>query len=210
MAKNWEWKSKIVGHDRVPAGQLLANPFNHRRHPQQQRDVVEGSIRELGFLKSVIVNKTTGHVIDGHERIMQALQHGENVLVDVEFVALSPEQEKLALLVLDKSSELATVDANAFEMLLRDVQTGEQAIADLLDTWSQKVGVLNESESPSEIIDKDAGDPPPSGVRMVQLFLDESNIAEFQDACTALAEAYSTANITDTVLEAVKRASASL
>jgi hypothetical protein len=45
---------------------------------------------------------------------------------------------------------------------------------------------------------------------MVQLFLDESNIGEFQDACTKLAEHYATENITDTVMEAVRRASASL
>ena len=149
MAKNWEWKSKIVGHDRVPAGQLLANPFNHRRHPHKQRDVVEGSIRELGFLKSVIVNKTTGHVIDGHERIMQALQHGENVLVDVEYIELSEAQEKLALLVLDKSSELATVDDDAFEQLMKDVQTGEQAVADMLTEWAQDLGLVSPDFQPA-------------------------------------------------------------
>ena len=55
-----------------------------------------------------------------------------------------------------------------------------------------------------------ADEPAPSGVRMVQLFLDESNIGEFQDACTKLADEYATENITDTVLEAVRRASASL
>jgi hypothetical protein len=138
MAKKWEWKSKIVGHDRVPAGQLLANPFNHRRHPQQQRDVVEGSIRELGFLKSVLVNKTTGYVVDGHERIMQALQHGEETLVDVEYVELSEAQEKLALLILDKSSEL-----------MRDVHTGEQAIADMLTEWAQDLGIVSPDFQPA-------------------------------------------------------------
>lgn len=149
MAKKWEWKSKIVGHDRVPAGQLLANPFNHRRHPQQQRDVVEGSIRELGFLKSVLVNKTTGHVVDGHERIMQALQHGEETLVDVEYVELSEAQEKLALLILDKSSELATVADDAFETLMRDVHTGEQAIADMLTEWAQDLGIVSPDFQPA-------------------------------------------------------------
>lgn len=149
MAKKWEWKSKIVGHDQVPAGQLLANPFNHRRHPKQQRDVVEGSIRELGFLKSVLVNKTTGHVVDGDERIMQALQHGEETLVDVEYVELSEAQEKLALLLLDKSSELATVDDDAFETLMRDVHTGEQAIADMLTEWAQDLGIVSPDFQPA-------------------------------------------------------------
>jgi hypothetical protein len=47
----------------------------------------------------------------------------------------------------------------------------------------------------------------PAGVRMVQLFLDETNIEEFQDRTARLAEEYETSNLTDTVLEAVRRAS---
>lgn len=206
MAKKRVWDSKIVGHDRVPAGQLLANPFNHRRHPQQQRNVIEGSIREIGFVKSVLVNKTTGHVIDGHERIMQALQHGEETLIDVEYVELSEEKEKLALLILDKSSELATVDDSAFEALLAEVQTGEQAIADMLTKWSDDLGILDGVGDHQTPQTDGTDDIQMSGVRMVQLFLDESNILEFQEACTRLSGVYGTENITDTVLEAIRRA----
>jgi hypothetical protein len=138
-----QWRSVIVGHGKEPAGQLLANPFNHRRHPQKQRDVVASSISELGFIKSVIVNRTTGHLIDGHERVMQALGHGEETLVDVEYVELSPEKERLALLVLDRSSEMATTDTNALEVLLREVQTGDQVLADLLSDWSIEESIVD-------------------------------------------------------------------
>ena len=115
-----KWRSKIVGHEKVQAGQLMANPFNHRRHPEKQRKVVAASINELGFIKSVIVNKVTGHIVDGHERVMQALGVGEETLVDVEYVELSPEDEKKALLVLDASSELAEVDASSLDQLVKD------------------------------------------------------------------------------------------
>jgi hypothetical protein len=115
-----KWRSKIVGHEKVEAGQLMANPFNHRRHPEKQRKVVAASINELGFIKSVIVNKVTGHIVDGHERVMQALGVGEETLVDVEYVELSPEDEKKALLVLDASSELAEVDASSLDQLVKE------------------------------------------------------------------------------------------
>lgn len=105
-----KWQSKIVGHGKVAASQLLANPFNHRRHPEKQRQVVAASIEELGFIKSVIVNRLSGHIVDGHERVMQAIGLGEDTLVDVEYVELSPEDEKKALLILDASSDLAEVD----------------------------------------------------------------------------------------------------
>lgn len=139
--KQVQWQSKIVGHDRVPAGQLLANPYNHRRHPQQQRDVVAASIDEIGFIKSVIVNRTTGHIVDGHERVMQALGVGEETLVDVEYVELSPEDEKKALLILDASSELAEVDAADVNALVQECAWDNEvlsnfcneAFSDLLD-----------------------------------------------------------------------------
>jgi hypothetical protein len=126
-----QWRSKIVGHGKVAASQLLANPFNHRRHPQKQRDVVSASIQELGFIKSVIVNQLTGHIVDGHERVMQALGVGEETLVDVEYVELSPEDEKKALLVLDASSELAEIDASALDQLVAECSFGEGVLSDL-------------------------------------------------------------------------------
>jgi hypothetical protein len=76
----------------------------------KQRQVVEASIKEIGFVKSVLVNKTTGRIVDGHERVMQALGAGDDTLVDVEYVELSEEEELKALLLLDASSELAEVD----------------------------------------------------------------------------------------------------
>lgn len=114
------WNSKIVGHGRVPASELMVNPLNHRKHPEKQRRVVAASIKELGFVKSVIVNRVTGHIVDGHERVAQALSVGPDVLVDVEFVELSPEDERKALLVLDASSELAEVDALQLDALVAE------------------------------------------------------------------------------------------
>ena len=58
---------------------------------------------------------------------MQALGVSDDTLVDVEYVDLSPEEEKKALLLLDKTSELATIDGASLEDLLRDIQTGEQS-----------------------------------------------------------------------------------
>jgi len=125
-----QWRSKIVGHGKVAASQLLANPFNHRRHPQKQRDVVSASIQELGFIKSVIVNQLTGHIVDGHERVMQALGVGDDTLVDVEYVDLSPEDEKKALLILDVSSELAEIDASALDQLVAECSFDNGLLSD--------------------------------------------------------------------------------
>ena len=130
-AKSFIWQSKIVGHEKVRADQLLANPQNHRRHPQRQREVVAASIDELGFLKSVIVNRRTGHIVDGHERVMQALGVGDGTLVDVEYVDLSPEDESKALLVLDASSELAGTDEDRLRGLVEECQFSIEVLNEL-------------------------------------------------------------------------------
>lgn len=140
------WKSRIVGHEKVRADQLLGHPLNHRKHPQGQRDVVAASIRELGFVKSVLVNKTTGRIVDGHERVMTALGEGDDTLVDVEYIELSEEEELKALLILDASSEMATVDKDALELLLSEVVTGEQAIESLMRDMGEKIGFFEAGE----------------------------------------------------------------
>jgi hypothetical protein len=143
-----KWRSKIVGHEKVQAGQLMANPFNHRRHPEKQRKVVAASIEELGFIKSVIVNKVTGHIVDGHERVMQALGVGEETLVDVEYVELSPEDEKKALLVLDASSELAEVDASSLDQLVKECSFQDNLLGDFASEMlgSEEPGRLKDLE----------------------------------------------------------------
>jgi len=143
MAKKPKWKSSIVGHEKVRADQLLANPANHRRHPQKQRDIVSASIQELGFCKSVIVNKRTGNIVDGHERVMQALGVGDETLVDVEYVDLSEADEKKLLLLLDSSSELADVDIEAMNSLIESVSFD---LPELIDYASDLFQVVEDPE----------------------------------------------------------------
>lgn len=135
------WKSKIVGHDRVAPDQLIANPLNFRKHPQAQRDALRDAIAEVGFIRSVTVNKRTGNLIDGHERVWQALTT-EQPLIDVEYIDLSEEDEKKALATMDPISEMAQVDGAALDLLLRDVQTGSEALQTMLAELAADAGII--------------------------------------------------------------------
>jgi hypothetical protein len=117
--------NRIVGHENVEPDQLLAHPMNARRHPSKQLDALDGSLATLGWLKEVIVNTTTGHVLDGHARIQKAMQTGSKV--PVTYVEISEKEELLALATLDKISEMATYDENALNALLADVPTPDDA-----------------------------------------------------------------------------------
>ena len=109
-------RSRIVGHGDVNPEDLLANPLNFRVHPGQQMDALRGSMKELGWLKTILVNKRTGHVMDGHARVKEALRLGLPT-IPATILDLSEDEERLALAVLDPITEMATRD----EAMLRDL-----------------------------------------------------------------------------------------
>jgi hypothetical protein len=150
------WKSRIVGHGRVAPDQLVANPYNHRKHPQGQRDALAAAIRDVGFIRSVTVNQRTGNLIDGHERVWQALQ-GEEPEIDVEYVDLSEDEEKKTLAFLDKIGEMAEVDPEALDRLLREINTGEEVLQELLAGMADEAGLYlgdEPAEAPEAEIDR--------------------------------------------------------
>ena len=126
------WQNRIVEWGTSSPDQLLANPRNYRRHPGRQRDALRGSLDELNIIAPVIVNKTTGHLVDGHARVEEYLSAGV-LEVPVAYVELTEEQEGLALLVLDPISALAVNDHRALTELLDEVaRDSDGGLTDLL------------------------------------------------------------------------------
>ena len=112
--------SRIVAHGEEPPEQLLANPANWRSHPARQRDAIRASLDEVGWVQSIIVNRTTGHVIDGHLRIEEAISAGAPV-VPVAYVELSSAEERAVLATLDPIGAMATTSEERLAELLADV-----------------------------------------------------------------------------------------
>jgi ParB-like chromosome segregation protein Spo0J len=54
----------------------------------------------VGWVQSVIVNRTTGYVVDGHLRVAMAISKGE-ALIPVSYVELDEAEENLVLAALD-------------------------------------------------------------------------------------------------------------
>lgn len=132
-----EVQNRITGHGDEAPDQLLANPLNFRRHPSHQMDALRGSIRELGWVKTVLVNKRTGYVIDGHARVEEAVRQ-KLATVPVTYVDLSPEEERLALAVLDPITEIAIRDQDALSALLADVTAEDAGLQAFLATLGQE------------------------------------------------------------------------
>lgn len=133
--------SRIVGHGEEAPDQLLANPLNFRRHPGEQLDALRGSMRSLGWIKTVIVNQRTGHVLDGHARIEEALRQ-ELATVPVTYVDLSEEEERVALAALDPITGLAIQDDDALAALLASIGSDvDEGLAALFDSMASTLPV---------------------------------------------------------------------
>ncbi len=115
------WNNRIVGHGEEAPDQLLANPRNWRIHPKAQQEALEGLLGEVGWVQDVIVNRRTGHVVDGHLRVALALNRQEPS-VPVVYVDIDEEEERLVLAALDPLAALAVTDSDQLLELLTDLK----------------------------------------------------------------------------------------
>ena len=114
------WNSRIVGSDMVDPSILCPNPKNWRRHPKHQQDAMTNVFNEIGWIQDIIVNKTTGNIIDGHMRAELAVKNKEK-LVPVKYVDLTADEERQALISYDPLSALAEQDNEMLKQLLGDI-----------------------------------------------------------------------------------------
>ena len=115
------WRNRIVGHGEVDPRTLKANPLNWRRHPEEQKSALTAVLGEIGWVGGVLVNKTTGLVVDGHARLDAALKKKERS-VPVDYVELTPQEERTILAVLDPIGEMAESDDERMEKLRREIE----------------------------------------------------------------------------------------
>jgi hypothetical protein len=125
------WRSRIIGHGEEAPDQLLANPRNWRLHPKGQQDALAGVLSEVGWVQDVIVNRTTGHVVDGHARVSIAISRRE-LSVPVVYVELSEEEEAKVLATFDPLGAMAGADREALDTLLQEVKTDDASLRSAL------------------------------------------------------------------------------
>lgn len=146
------WRSRIVEHGSEAPDQLLANPRNWRIHPKAQQDALAAVLDQVGWVQDVIVNRTTGHVVDGHLRVSLAISRGEPS-IPVVYVELEPEEEALILASLDPLAAMAVTDAEQLRALMEDIGEQDAALQTMLDTVvgkEPKVGLVDPDDVPEE------------------------------------------------------------
>lgn len=135
------WDNRIVSYGEENPEQLLANPLNWRVHPKAQQMSISGVLDDIGFISPIIVNKTTGHMIDGHMRVSLALRNNVTK-VPVVYVELTEQEEREALITLDPITNMAVADMQNLETLIADLDDVNDAvkllIGDIVDDSNKK------------------------------------------------------------------------
>lgn len=139
------WQSRIVGHGYERPEDLKPHPLNWRVHPEAQSAATAGSISTIGWVRSALVNVTTGHMLDGHDRRELAFARGES-RVPVEYVELTEEEERLVLATLDPLAAMAERDDDRLAELLAGASTADPALAALIDELRSRATPPDEKE----------------------------------------------------------------
>lgn len=141
-----EWRNRIVGHGEEAPDQLLANPMNFRVHNDAQRLALRGVLKEVGFIQSVIVNRRTQHLIDGHLRVGEAMKQGQ-ATIPVTYVDLDEDEEAKALAAFDAIGALATHDKDLLKTVLAGIDTHDAGLQALFEEMAASAGPPLEPEA---------------------------------------------------------------
>ena len=145
----------------VPASELRPNPKNWRTHPAAQQDALRGILAEVGMADAVLARELPDGslmLIDGHLRAATVADAVVPVLVlDVN----EAEADKL-LATLDPLAAMAASDAAKLDALLRTVDTGSDALQQLIAATADAAGLYETLDAPADDAaeaEPDDGDP---------------------------------------------------
>lgn len=134
-------RDRIVGHDDVLVSQLLNNPNNWRIHPKAQQEALAGVLKDIGWVQGVIVNVQTGNLVDGHLRAIIADREGVEKIPGTQ-VDLTKLEEAEILATYDPIGAMATTDKEKLTALMRDIDTENAAVQQLISDFAEKEGLL--------------------------------------------------------------------
>ena len=153
-----DWRNRIIDYGVKPARQFTLNPHNPRLHPDAQIQALRAALARLGWIAPVIENARTGHLIDGHERVLQA--QAADATVPYVRVDLDPDEEQYALLTFDPITTMASYNASVLQDLLAKVEIEDartrKLIGDLADRAELPAEAYLASDARSVLNRKDA------------------------------------------------------
>jgi hypothetical protein len=137
-----KYRDRIVDFRRVPANELVPNPNNWRTHGDDQIAALRGALSEIGVIGAAIAYERKSDkalvLIDAHARCDELGTDPIPVLV----VDLDEHEANMALATFDPLGQMAGADARKLDELLREVNTGDAALASMLSELAAEAGAI--------------------------------------------------------------------
>lgn len=136
-----EIRNRVVEVRKVRFGNVAAHPRNPKKHPDNQRAAFRGAVREIGFASVPVAYVNGAGVLtwaDGHLRGSEVADY----VGDVAILDITDAEADMLLVTADPIAALAQTDAAALDALLRDVQTGDEALQQMLADMAEEAGIV--------------------------------------------------------------------
>jgi hypothetical protein len=150
MARSW--KSRVVRSANVPPSSLLEHPDNIVIHPPEQEEEMLTLLRTVGWAAPILVSEQTGRIIDGHMRVSLAVRKGI-ARVPVDYVDLTEEEERKALVYLRRTTQLARIDPVNLEVILNSIETDDDGLAAMARSFAEATEGLKFTPRPRQIVE---------------------------------------------------------
>lgn len=152
---------------RVPASELHPHPSNWRAHSKEQLDAIRGILAEVGFAGAELARELPDgslQLIDGHARAEVA----GDAIVPVLVLDVTEDEAKKILATFDPIGAMATADAAKLDAILREVETGSEALADMLTALAEDNGILEGLDNEAEANESSAKEIDPDEFELNQ------------------------------------------
>lgn len=123
---------------RVRASELVPNPKNWRKHPEEQRKALQAMLQDVGFAGAQLARELPDGrlmLIDGHARALVAGDAEVPVLV----LDVSEAEADKILLTFDPLSQMATADEQLLRNLVTSVDVDDDAVKSMLSALAEQL-----------------------------------------------------------------------
>lgn len=143
-ANNQPWQNRIVEFCEMSPAELPENPRNWRTHPEKQRKALAGALGEIGLVQSVVFNRRTRRLVDGHLRVAMAREAGQEK-IPVVVVDLSENEEAVILATIDPLAAMAEIDVEKLDGLLRETKTCSADLQAMLTELAESHNIIDKT-----------------------------------------------------------------
>ncbi len=99
-------------------------PYNPRKISSEALKSLKANIKQIGLLGGIVVNKTTGHLVSGHQRLtaLDSLERRNDYSLRVELVEMDEKTEKEQNIFMNSASVQGEFDLDMLREILPEIE----------------------------------------------------------------------------------------